>query len=60
MICFRKLIKKQLKKKKIVIPALARAVDCSNQTIYNYLAEDTEINAALLEKILNYLEIKIG
>ena len=53
---FRKQIKKLIKKKKISVPQLARLVVMNPQTIYNYLAERTEMTSANLEKILMVLQ----
>ena len=57
MIDFRKKIKEELKKQKQSIPKLAAQIGCNQQTIYNYLAGRTPINADLLEKIIEALKI---
>lgn len=52
---FRTIIKKQMKKRKINIPELARQVGLNVQTLYNYLAGRTEMTSANLEAILYIL-----
>ena len=56
MIDFRKMLKKEMKKRKLSVPALARAVELHHQTIYDYLEGKSQITAANLEKILNFFD----
>lgn len=59
IIDFREIIKKRLKKTSLSVPALARKCECAQQTIYNYLNGDTQINAELLGRILSELKVKV-
>jgi transcriptional regulator with XRE-family HTH domain len=58
MIDFREQIKAELKKQKLSIPKLAVQIGCHQQTIYNYVAGRSPINADLLEKIFTILKIR--
>jgi transcriptional regulator with XRE-family HTH domain len=48
-------IKSQMKRKKLSVPALARALGLNQQTLYNYLAGKSELTAANLEALLGEL-----
>ena len=56
---FKKIIKKQMKKQKINIPALARKVEINSQTLYNYLGGKSEMTAGNLEKVFNILNVRV-
>jgi transcriptional regulator with XRE-family HTH domain len=49
-------IKSQMKRKKLSVPALARALGLNQQTLYNYLAGKSELTAANLEALLAELD----
>jgi len=57
---FRKEIKKRMKKQKINTPELARRAELNSQTLYNYLAGNSEMTSANLETIFEILNIKIS
>ena len=48
-------IKKQMKKQKLSVPALARALELNQQTLYNYLAGNTEMTADNLLRLIDHL-----
>lgn len=52
---FRQIIKKQMCKKKINTPELARQAGLNVQTLYNYLAGKSEMTTFNLESILKIL-----
>jgi len=52
---FRNQIKILMERRKISIAKLARKTDIHQETIYRYLRGQSEISAANLEKILNFL-----
>lgn len=56
---FRKLIKSEMEKREMSVPALARKVELNQQTLYNYLAGKSELTAVNLEKVFEVLEIKV-
>ena len=56
---FRKIIQSKMKKEKVNIPKLARLIECNTQTLYNYFHYRSELNAELLGKIFDVLEITI-
>lgn len=53
---FRKEIKKRMKAKRINTPELARRAELNAQTLYNFLADKSEMTTGNIEKILNILE----
>ena len=55
---FRKLIKKEMRKKKMTTPKLARLCELNQETIYRYLRGGSEITSANLTKIFEVLELK--
>jgi len=55
----RSAIKKQMKKQKLSVPAMARALELNPQTLYNYLAGKSELTAANLEGLLDQLGGKV-
>ena len=55
----RKQIKSQMKKRKLSVPAMARALELNPQTLYNYLAGKSELTAANMERLLDQLGGKI-
>lgn len=56
----RKIIKVKLRIMRISIPELARRVQCNQQTLYNYLAGNSELRADLMQKVFNELKIIVG
>ena len=52
-------IKTAMKRKKLSVPALARALELNQQTLYNYLAGKSELTAANLEGLLKHLGGKV-
>ena len=55
----RKQIKSQMKKRKLSVPAIARALELNPQTLYNYLAGKSELTAANMERLLEQLGGKV-
>jgi len=55
----RKIIAARLRQQKIKVPAVARRLECNQQTLYNYLAGRSELGSGLLGKLLEILEIQI-
>jgi len=55
----RKEILKQMKKRKISIPAMSRAIGCNQQTLYDYFSGRKNLGAHYLEAILNELGGKL-
>ena len=55
----RKSIKRQMKKQELNVPALARAIDVNQMSLYNYLAGRSELTAANMEKLLAALGAKV-
>lgn len=53
---FRKMLRELIFKKDISVAKLARKVDLSHCTIYNYLREESEMTSGNLETLFNYLE----
>jgi len=49
-----------MKKQKINTPELARRAELNSQTLYNYLAGNSEMTSANLETIFEILNIKIS
>ena len=55
----RKQIKSQMTKRKLSVPAMARALELNPQTLYNYLAGKSELTAANMERLLDQLGGKV-
>lgn len=54
----RKTITARMRREKISVPAVARQLECNQQTLYNYLSGRSELGAGLLEKLLEILKIQ--
>ena len=55
----RKIIAARLRQQKIKVPSIARQINCSNQTLYNYLSGRTAIRSDLLEDMLKILKVGV-
>jgi len=55
----RETITARMRQEKISVPAIARQLECNQQTLYNYLAGRSELGGALLEKLLTFLKIQL-
>jgi len=55
----RKTITARMQQEKISVPAIARQLECNQQTLYNYLAGRSELGSGLLEKLLEILKIQL-
>ena len=56
---FRKLIIREMKRRKISVPAMSRLVGCNHQTLYDYLAGRKALGADYLQAVLNSLGARI-
>jgi len=55
----RKIIIKEMKKRKISIPAMSRTIGCNQQTLYDFFAGRKALGADYLQAVLNELGAKI-
>lgn len=56
----RQIIKAKMRQSRVSVPALARSVECNQQTLYNYLQDKSALSSDILQKVLQELNIKIG
>lgn len=55
----RKAINDELARRGLSIPALARAVDIAERTVYSYLRGETSVRSDKLLTILDYLDFEV-
>lgn len=55
----RKAINDELARRGLSIPALARAVDIAERTVYSYLLGETTVRSDKLLVILDYLDFEV-
>jgi len=56
---FRKQILKEMKKRKISIPAMSRIIGCNQQTLYDFFSGRKALGADYLQAVLNELDGKL-
>ena len=55
----RKILLRQMKKQKISIPAMSRAIGCNQNTLYDFFAGRKALGANYLQTVLNELHAEI-